>query len=43
METDPSGLQVDYLLSDGKTRVARYLLRFPDQSDPFTFDASRVR
>ncbi|MNO00778.1 hypothetical protein D3C81_2207380 [compost metagenome] len=43
METNPSGLQVDYLLSDGTTRVARYLLRFPDQSDPFTFEASRVR
>ncbi|UQS91902.1 hypothetical protein M5C90_11985 [Pseudomonas chlororaphis subsp. piscium] len=40
-ENNPSGLQVDYLLSDGKTRVARYLLRFPNQGDPFLFEAVR--
>jgi len=40
-ENNPTGLQVDYLLPDGKTRVARYLLRFPNQGDPFLFEAVR--
>ena len=41
METDPEGLQVDYLLSDGMTRIARYRLRFPDHDNPFVFEAVR--
>ncbi|MEN5264469.1 hypothetical protein [Stenotrophomonas sp. TWI587] len=40
-ENHPTGLQVDYVLSDGKTRVARYLLRFADQGDPYRFEATR--
>lgn len=38
LEDSPSGLQVDYLLPDGKTRIARYLLRFPDPDIPFVFE-----
>ena len=38
-ENNPTGLQVDYVLSDGKTRIARYVLRFADQGDPYTFEA----
>lgn len=41
LENNPSGLQMDYLLPDGKTRVARYLLRFPKQEDPFVFEPER--
>jgi len=41
MESDPEGLQVDYLLSDGITRVERYRLRFPDHDNPFVFEAMR--
>lgn len=39
-ENHPTGLQVDYLLSDGSTRIARYLLRFSDPGDPYSFEAS---
>jgi len=39
-EHHPTGLQVDYLLSDGSTRIARYLLRFPDPGYPYSFEAS---
>lgn len=38
MEDSPRGLQVDYLLPDGRTRIARYLLRFPDPDNPFAFE-----
>jgi hypothetical protein len=38
LEDSPLGLQVDYLLPDGRTRIARYLLRFPDREDPFAFE-----
>lgn len=41
-ETYPAGLQVDYVLSDGKTRIARYVLRFSEQSNPCSFAATRV-
>lgn len=37
-EAEPAGLLVDYLLSDGKTRVARYQLRYPQLENPFVFD-----
>jgi hypothetical protein len=40
-ERHPTGLQVDYVLSDGKTRVARYVLRFADPADPYRFKATR--
>lgn len=40
-ENNPNGLQVDYLMPDGQTRVARYLLRFVNQGDPFLFEAVR--
>lgn len=40
-ENRPTGLQLDYVLSDGKTRVARYLLRFADQADPYRFEVTR--
>ncbi|WP_411851937.1 hypothetical protein ACLB90_05275 [Stenotrophomonas sp. LGBM10] len=40
-ENQPDGLQVDYLLSDGKTRLERYRLRFPEPGYPFVFDAVR--
>ncbi|MEN5100701.1 hypothetical protein [Stenotrophomonas sp. TWI809] len=35
------GLQVDYVLSDGKTRIARYVLHFADQGNPYRFEATR--
>jgi hypothetical protein len=38
LEDSPLGLQVDYLLPDGRTRIARYLLRFPDPDNPFAFE-----
>ncbi len=37
-EAEPGGLQVDYLLSDGKTRVARYTLRYPQPENVFVFE-----
>ncbi|MBB1627339.1 hypothetical protein A9974_19085 [Achromobacter sp. UMC71] len=37
-EAEPSGLQVDYLLSDGKTREARYTLRYPQPENVFVFE-----
>lgn len=40
-ENNPVGLQMDYWLPDGKTLVARYLLHFPNQGDPFVFEAER--
>jgi hypothetical protein len=39
-ENHSTGLQVDYLLSDGSTRIARYLLHFSDPGYPFSFEAS---
>lgn len=39
-ENNPDGLQVEYLLSDGTTRIARYRLHFPEKGNPFVFDAS---
>jgi len=36
-----TGLQVDAVLSDGKTRISRYLLRFADQGNPYRFEATR--
>jgi len=39
-ENHPTGLQVDYPLSAGSTRIARCLLRFPDPGDPYSFEAS---
>lgn len=38
LEDSPLGLQVDYLLPDGSTRIARYLLLFPDPDNPFAFE-----
>jgi len=38
LDDSPRGLQVDYLLPDGRTRIARYLLRFPDRDNPFAFE-----
>ncbi len=41
LEDNPTGLRMDYLLSDGKTRVARYLLRFPNPGNPYVFESER--
>ncbi|MGY2441901.1 hypothetical protein [Pseudomonas sp. SDO52101_S400] len=38
-ENNPTGLKVDYLVPDAKKPVAQYLLHFPNQGDPFVFDA----
>lgn len=40
-ENNPVGLQMDYLLSDGKTPIARYLLHFTNQGVPFVFEPER--
>ncbi|MBK5527359.1 hypothetical protein JFT91_02010 [Pseudomonas sp. TH08] len=40
-ENNPTGLKMDYLLPDGKTPVAQYLLHFPNQGDPFVFEVQR--
>lgn len=40
-DNNAKGLQVDYLLPDGKTRVARYLLQYPHPEDPYVFSATR--
>lgn len=37
-ENHPEGLQMDYLLPDGKPAGERYRLRFPDPDNPFVFD-----
>lgn len=39
-ERHTTGLQVDYALSDGRTRVARYVLRFADPGNPYRFKAT---
>lgn len=37
-EAEPDGLQVDYLLSDGKTRVGRYRLRYLQPDNVYLFE-----
>lgn len=39
-EAEPAGLQMDYLLPDGKTRVARHRLRYPQPENPFVFEVA---
>lgn len=40
-ENQPEGLQVDYLTSDGDTRIERHRLYFPEQGNPFVFEVVR--
>jgi len=41
LEKNPTGLKVDYRLPNAKKPVAQYLLHFPNQGDPFVFEAQR--
>lgn len=40
-EPHPTGLPVDYLLPEGKSSVARYLLHCTNPGDPFLFESMR--
>jgi hypothetical protein len=41
LENNPTGLKVVYRVPDAKKPVAQYLLHFPNQGDPFVFEAQR--
>ena len=41
LENNPTGLQVNYRVPNAKNPVAQYLLHFPNQGDPFVFEAQR--